>query len=181
MLNIRKTSNQFFWMDNIIYLISFLILYTIFKKPQKIKILYAFFCIIGISVLFTLDGNFGLKLEGKNNDKILRIDPVKLKDNCFREIYRYIDDTCYYNNIWRISALSSLVITLFILPFVKDDNVKYMPYMIICLLCIIYQSLNWKLTHSYFFVFKSVKDACKHLENNRTTLYKPVYHMGIKQ
>ena len=179
MLNIRKTSNQFFWMDNVIYLISFLILYNIVKKPEKI--VYSVFCIIGICVLFTLDGNFGLKLEGKYDDKTLRINPLKLKDNCFRELYRYIDDTCYYNNIWRISALSSLVITLFMLPFIKNDNVKYMPYIIILLLCIIYHSWNWKLTHSYFFVFKSVKDACIHLENDSSQFYKPISHLGVKK
>lgn len=181
MLNIKKTSNQFFWMDNVIYLTAFLILYTIVKKPQRIKILYIFVCIVGISFLFALDCKYGLKLEGKYDDKTLRIDPIKLKDNCFREIYRYIDDTCYYNNIWRISGLSSLVITLFMLPFIKDDNVKYMPYIIICLFCIIYHTWKWKLTHSYHFVFKSVKDVTKHLENNPTKLYKQISHPCIKK
>jgi len=174
--SIRKTINQFFLIDSAIYLIGFLILFFICKKPEKTKFLYSVASLILIVHLFKLDAKFGLKLEGKDNDKILRINPVKLKENCFREIYRYVDDTCYYNNIWRISLLSALLIGLLILPFVSYDKVKYYPYIIICFGCVIYHPLNWKLTHSYNFVFKSIKHASKHLEDKEDDLYKPLTH-----
>ena len=175
-MTIRKTIKHFFFIDTVIYLIGFLILYFICKKPEKTKFLYAFFSIVGILFLFNLDVKFGLKLEGKDNDKILRVNPVKLKENCFREMYRYVDDTCYYNNIWRISLLSSLILGLLILPFIPSDKVKYYPYIILCFGCAIYHPLNWKLTHSYNFVFKSIKHMCKHLETDSDKMYKPLTH-----
>lgn len=179
MLDIRKTTQQFFWMDNTIYIIAFILMYTIVKKPQKLKVIYTVLCCVGISLLFTLDGKYGLKLEGKGDNKVLRINPEKLKENCHRELYRYVDDTCYYNNIWRISLLSALIITLFMLPFIDNDKVKYMPYIITCLVAVIYHAWKWKLTHSYYFVFKTVKDVCSHLERNPTKLYKPISHAGM--
>ena len=174
--SIRKTINQFFLIDSIIYLLAFLIIYFICKKPVKNKFLYSIASIIIIIELFRLDGKFGLKLEGKDNDRILRINPVKLKENCFREIYRYVDDTFYYNNIWRVSLLSALLIGLLILPFMTYDTVKYYPYIIICFGCVIYHPLKWKLTHSYNFVFKSIKHVSKHLEYNTGENYKPLTH-----
>ena len=174
--SIRKTINQFFFTDSVIYLIGFLMLYLLCKKPEKTKFLYSVASIISIIQLFRLDANFGLKLEGKDNNKILRINPVKLKENCFREIYRYVDDTCYYNNILRVSLLTALLIGLLILPFITYDKVKYYPYIIICFGCVIYHTLQWKLTHSYNFVFKSIKHASKHLEDNTGENYKPLSH-----
>ena len=174
--NIRKTIDQFYFTDSLIYLIGFLILYFICKKPEKTKFLYAVASIILIVTLFNLDLKFGLKLEGKDCDKILRINPVKLKENCFREIYRYVDDTCFYNNIWRVSLLSALLIGLLILPFIPYDKVKYYPYIIICFGCVIYHPLNWKLTHSYQFIFKSIKHVSKHLEDKSDEIYKPLSH-----
>ena len=64
-----------------------------------------------IIMLFVLDLNYCLKLErGAHN--VLTIDNTVLIDQPYKEMYRYVDDTEYYNNIWRISLLCALVINM---------------------------------------------------------------------
>jgi hypothetical protein len=135
-------------------------------------------CAFGIIILFCLELKYSRNLEGSNRDKTFIINSKKLKENPFKEIYRYIDDTCFYNNIWRISLLAALIFIFMILPFI-NKNLTYLPYLIIVLFAVIYHSLQWKLTHTYHFIFKSVKHTLQHLENNTADTYKPLTHYNF--
>jgi hypothetical protein len=80
-------------------------------------------------------------------------------------------------NTWRICLLISLIISLFIVKFIPDTYIGYMPYVITVLFCVIYHSLKWKIHHSYDFIFKTARDACKQRESKHNK--PPQHHIHI--
>jgi hypothetical protein len=123
-----------------------------------------------------LDGVFGLKIEGKKDDKSVCINQKKFEEDSHKEISRYVSDFSYYNNVWRISLLSTLIISLFIVKFVPEKNITYMIYIIVVIFCVIYHSWAWKIHHSYDFILKSVSHACDQRTENKIAKYEPLVH-----
>lgn len=172
----KHIQHKFDGTDNFIYLFGIFIIYNIVPHSYK-KIAYFILCTVGIILLFTLDGKFGLKIEGKSSDKKLRIDADRFNKDSHKEIGRYTENCVYYNNIWRVCLLISLILSLFIAKFIPNEHIGYMPYVITISFCVIYHCLHWKIHHSYDFIFKTIRDACKQREDNRSEPYQPIFHI----
>lgn len=173
---IKHIQQKYDGIDNFIYLFGIFIIFSIVTPSYK-KIAYFILCIAGIIILFTLDCLFGIKIEGKSSDKKLCIDADRFNQDSHKEIGRYTENCVYYNNTWRICLLISLILSLFIVKFIPDTYIGYMPYVIIVLFCVIYHCLKWKIHHSYDFIFKTIRDACKQREHNQTEPYQHHIHI----
>lgn len=174
--SVKDLQAKYDLIDNSIYFLGIFIIFSIVTPSYK-KIAYFVLTIAGIIVLFTLDLKFGLKIEGKSLDKRLCIDADLFNQDSHKEIGRYTENCVYYNNTWRICLLTSLVLSLFIVNFIPDKYIGYMPYVITVSFCVIYHSLKWKIHHSYDFIFKTVRDACKQRENNQKEPYQHHVHI----
>ena len=165
-MNFKQTYN------NTIYIICFIVLFTLINSLNISKTIVSIIIFIFIIILFKLDLKYSLRIE-KGSDTNLRINTEKFIKNYSVELCRYIEDTNYYNNTWRISMSGSLIISLFILPCIQNEYIKYLPHIIIGLFCIIYHTWKWKLHHSHDFIFKSLIHALKHTKDKT---FKSIVH-----
>lgn len=162
--NIKNSKKTYEKIDNIILIILFLILFFILNNFKKLNLIITFFYIIFVILLFKLELRFALRVES-GEDSIVSINKEKFKNDSNREMSRYIEDTIYYNNLWRISMIISVIISLFSLPFLSENITKYSPYITIFLFSIIYHSLHWKIHHSYNFILKTIMHCLNTLKN----------------
>lgn len=155
----------------------FFLIFILSLIDNKYKKITFVICLVLIILLFLLDLKFALKIE-KGENKILRVNNKKFKKNPWKELYRYVNDVTYYNNIWRISFVCSLVICILFIPILDIKYIKYIPYISLILFCIIYMCWNWKIHHSYDFIFKTVKHISNYMEVNKTgNKYKQIIHI----
>jgi hypothetical protein len=133
----------------------------VFTRLNLPKITYILLYTLLAYYLVRLELRYSDNLEKGNHDT-LRINTERFKENPHRELYRYLHDTRYYNNIWRISALCAIIICLFI-----TLEVPVFPLLFIVVFTVIYHCWGWKLHHTYNFIFKSVQEACLHLETKK--------------
>lgn len=129
----------------------------------KIIIIIFLICIILVSFKLELNAIHGLE-KGTSKNKYIRINSSQFTQNPFREITRYIEDSLYYGNIWRVALFCASVITIIMLLLTSTNVWIIFPLVWLVLFCIIYQVWLFKYHHYYEFIYKSIGDTMKHLD-----------------
>lgn len=133
--------------------------------------------IIIIIFLFLLELRYTLYVE-KGPHNILRINVQKFYKNPYNELNRYISDVLYYHTIWRIIVIITLLIIIFI-NFYFNITCGFLNFFIlfIIIFTIIYQCLNWKIHHTYDFIFKSIQKAIYYINKKKYHKFKQDIHI----
>ena len=151
--------NDFFIAELISIIACLILLRLILVQNNVSDIIYIVFYVIFIIIMFKLELRFSNKIE-KGDHPVLRIQTDKFKKNPPKELERYLEDTRYYNNTWRISALCASVLCLLL---TIRELIPVFPFLFIITFTVIYQCWNWKLHHTYNFVFKSAQTALRQM------------------
>lgn len=157
--------NDDIFLQTIIILIILVLVHLLFTKLNLSKMVYIIFYAGLAFCLLRLELRYSDNLEKGDHD-ILRINSDRFKRDPHGELYRYLRDTKYYNNTWRTSAICAIIICIFI-----SVEIHTFPLLFIVVFCIIYHAWNWKLHHTYDFIFKSVESACLHLNMKKDDLF----------
>lgn len=156
-----KYENDDMLLQIVLILIVLVISHVVFTRLNLPKIAYIL-VYVGLAYhLIKLELRYSDNLEKGNHDT-LRINTERFQENPHRELYRYLQDTYYYNNTWRISAVCAVVICLF-----STLQVPVFPVLFIVVFAVVYHCWGWKLHHTYDFIFKSAQEACLHLETKK--------------
>lgn len=157
--------------------IAFIILHCSFNGFNLRQASLIIVLTLVIYVTFSMDLSFSQKIEKEETHPTLRINTKAFKENPHQELARYIEETLYYNNTWRISMTAAATICLFLVFAVKDIEVPVIPFLFFVFFAVVYHVWQWKFHHSYNFIFKSVRHACLHLANNSDKPFKQVLHI----
>lgn len=176
--SLRKISHQDFMLKLIVCIIGANVIYSVINKTNFKRAVTITFLILLLFYVISLDLNFAQKIEKEKNHNILRINSQRLKDNPYKELRRYVSDTVYYNNSWRMSMAAASIITLLVMSISSENTlIPLFPHFFIILFCIIYHVYSWKIHHSYFFIFKSLEDVLRHLNDNPNEKYEQICHI----
>lgn len=135
-------------------------------KNTKILIL-----IILLLVCMYLDMQFVLNIEGsKIKRKAIRIDEDEFKINPNKEISRYIEAVEFYRVSWRTYLAVSIMIVLFIYPFIGAIYKPYPIHLTVLVFFIVYHYSTWRDHHSTRFLHKTVIEANNYIHKNDNTV-----------
>jgi len=153
----------------IILLGILLMIFSLNLKNIIPKSIAAIILIFIAMISFFLESRYftSLEYDGADKNKIVRIDSEKFKKNPYKELKRYIEDASYYNNMWRISAMSSSLICILALVLLDISTIYLIPIWL-SIFTINSQIWNIKNHHCYNFIFKSLSHALDHLIKNKT-------------
>jgi uncharacterized membrane protein len=134
--------------------------------------------IILLLLCMYLDMQFVLNIEGsKIKRKAIRIDEDEFKINPNKEISRYVEAVEFYRVSWRTSISISIMIVLFIYPFISSIYKPYPIHLTILVFFIVYHYSTWRDHHSTRFLHKTVIDANNYIhKNDRTIPFKQLLY-----
>jgi hypothetical protein len=138
----------------------FVWIYVTCKDSVKYKNICTIFLIIVFLILMFLELKYTYNVEKSGDNKFVRLNTDNFSHNPHKEIKRYITDVCYFNNVWRISMAASCLIVLLFLPIIEGITIMWL---FLITFCIIYHIWQWKIHHSYDFIFRTVIDCCDHI------------------
>jgi len=156
-----KYENDDMLLQVILVIVVLAVGHLVFTKFNLPKIAYVALYGLLAYHLIKLELRYSDNLE-KGQHEALRINTERFQANPHRELQRYLRDTHYYNNTWRISAVCAIILCLFIT--LQSNHDTAFPVLILVVFAVVYHVWNWKLHHTYNFIFKSVEQACLHLE-----------------
>jgi hypothetical protein len=175
--NLRDLKNSTNIFEILIILIGSISVYMVINGYNFKNISIIIFLVMFVFLVFNLELNFAQKIEKEKDHPVLRINTERFKKNPYEELERYIEDVNYYNNIWRISMAASCIVCLFLLPVIKESYVPIFPYLFLIVFMVVYHVWNWKFHHSYGFVLKSIRHACRHLNKNDKSKFVQICHI----
>lgn len=156
-----KYENDDMLLQAIIIIVALVIAHVVVTKLKAPKMVYIVVFAYLAYHLFKLELRYSDNLEKGNHD-VLRINTERFQKNPHLELRRYLHDTIYYNNVWRISAGCAIIICIF-----ATLQIPAFPMLFLVVFGVVYHFWGWKLHHTYNFVLKSVEEACIHLATKK--------------
>ena len=175
--NIRRTYTRDLVVNCLVLQVGIIIIHGLFNGFNMRQMALIIVMTLLMYITFMLDLSYSQKLEKEENHPILRINSDRFAQNPHKELARYIEETLYYNNTWRISMTAASIICLILVFAVKDIEVSVIPVLFVVIFAVVYHVWQWKFHHSYNFIFKSVKLACRHLADKDPAKFKQVVHI----